>query len=272
MRPTRRGGSGAPPCARTSSSAPYELATTCELLGLALAADDDLAGSRLQLESAREVFARIGADLDARRVESRLAAANGPRDAASPSPAAAAAAGEPAAAAVLRLDGDVVSIAFGGRTLRMKKVRGVEYLASLLERPGVDCWAVDLAGLGATGAADDAGETLDAPARAAYRRRAEELEEELHETDPRTDPARAERIRTELDAIGSQLSAALGLGGRSRRLQSAVEKARQSVTKAIRSTLRRIAASAPELGRYLEVTIKTGTACRFSPELREPVE
>lgn len=249
--------------------APYELATTCALLGRALFADRDRAGSRLQLEAARDVFARIGADLDRRRVEGELAAGAGDEPGARAVPPAAPA--EPAAA-VVRFDGDVFSISFRGRTVRSKNARGLEYLAALLARPGVECWAVDLAGIGAAGAGGDAGETIDAPARAAYRRRAEELAEELGETDSRTDPSRVEAIRAELDAIGRTLAAAVGLGGRSRRAGSGIEKARQSVTKAIRSAIRRIAASDPELGRYLEVTVKTGTACRFAPELREPVE
>jgi len=241
--------------------APYELASTCALLGRALAADGDAGGARLQLEAARDAFARIGAERDRARVDEELGA-----------PAAAPTApGAPLSATIRFEDDDVFAITFRGRTARMKLTRGHEYLATLLEAPGIEIWAVDLAGSGDL-AADDVGEVLDASARAAYRRRAEEIEQELRETDSRTDPRRSERLRTELDALGRQLAAAVGLGGRARVAGSGVERARQSVTKAVRSAIKKIAERDPELGRYLEVTVKTGTACRFSPELREPVE
>ncbi|HLU48965.1 MAG TPA: hypothetical protein VK116_12810, partial [Planctomycetota bacterium] len=178
-----------------------------------------------------------------------------------------------ASVAALCREGDFWSITFRGETIRVRHMRGLEYIATLIARPGTECWAIDLAGMGEEArGAGDAGEILDGEARDAYRRRALELEEELRETDPRTDPRRAESIRLELDALGRELAAAVGLGGRSRRAGSLVERARQSVTKAIRAATRRIADELPELGRYLEVTIKTGTACRFEPELREPVE
>lgn len=85
-------------------------------------------------------------------------------------------------------------------------------------------------------------------------------------------PLRGEALLSELDAIGRELAAAVGLGGRSRKAGSAVERARQSVTKALRAAIRRIAESDAELGTYLDVTVRTGTACRFDPDLREPVE
>ncbi|MHC5021822.1 MAG: hypothetical protein ACYTGX_17275, partial [Planctomycetota bacterium] len=66
--------------------------------------------------------------------------------------------------------------------------------------------------------------------------------------------------------------AAVGLGGRARRSGGAVERARQSVTKAIRSALKRIAGESETLGRYFDSTIRTGTACRFDPDPRHPVD
>ena len=48
------------------------------------------------------------------------------------------------------------------------------------------------------------------------------------------------------------LSGALGLGGRSRRLGSAAERARTAVTWRIRNAIRKIATAHPALGRHLE--------------------
>lgn len=252
--------------------APYELATTGLELGKALALEGDATGARIELEAAREVFARIGAEVDRKTCETELERLDAPSFAAAPSRPGSGLQAEVRASAAMRREGETWAITFRGRTIRLKHSRGLVYLATLLARPGTECWAVDLAGMNTTGGAGDAGELIDGEARAAYRRRAEELEEELRELDPQTDPLRAEQIRMELDAIGTELAAAVGLGGRSRRAGSLVEKARQSVTKAIRSTVRRIDDAHPELGRYFEVTVKTGTACRFDPRLREPVE
>jgi len=242
--------------------APYELARTSALLGRALAAEGDAGGARIELEAARDLFARIGAALAAADAERELAALAG-------RPAAPRARRAPPLSASLRSEGETWALEFAGRTVRVKGTRGLEYLAELIDRPGVERWSVDLAGAGAEG---DTGPVIDAAARSAYQRRAEELEDELRRIDRRTAPHRAESILTELDAIGQELAAAIGLGGRARRTGSGVERARQSVTKAIRSAIGRIAEADPELGTYLEVTIRTGTACRFDPDLREPVE
>ncbi|QDU39499.1 Serine/threonine-protein kinase PrkC [Maioricimonas rarisocia] len=243
---------------------PYELATTGLLLGRALDADGDRHRARLELKAAREVFSRVGAILDVEQADELLSSLDESRPAgAAPKPSA-------PAASMIR-EGESWVISFGGRQVRLPSTRGLEYLATLLSQPDVECWAIDLASPGGTVDRGDAGEVLDATARQEYRRRVEELQQELAEIDSRTDPVRAESLRSELDTIARQLAAAVGLGGRSRRTGSAVERARQSVTKGIRGAIRKIAAEHPSLGRYLEVTIRTGTACRFEPDRREPV-
>jgi hypothetical protein len=69
-----------------------------------------------------------------------------------------------------------------------------------------------------------------------------------------------------MDQLVGSLAAALGLGGRARRLGDAAEKARTSVTWRIRHALRRIEAAHPTLGRHLANSIRTGTFCRYSRE------
>lgn len=245
---------------------PYELAKTRVLLSRALQAEGDRTQAKLELAAAHEGFERIGAEFDREETQTWLDDFDrlGDRGRHTQRP-------ETEAAGMSRA-GDMWTFTFNGRTVQLRSTRGVEHLAKLLERPGVDCWAVDLAGSGGVADGGDAGELLDATARQQYQRRAEELEAELAELDSASDPINVERIRTELDAIASELAAAVGLGGRSRRVGGAVERARQSVTKAIRGAIRKINEADEELGRYLEVTIKTGTACRFEPSLREPIE
>jgi tetratricopeptide (TPR) repeat protein len=258
--------------------APYELAVCREILGKALRSDGDHQGALLEFGAARRIFERIGATLNGERVAARLAAF-GPGETPAPEPHRLPPGSEEAG---LCREGDYWSISFEGRVLRMKDGRGLRYLAALLERPGKDQWAVDLAaGTGPCEAAresrtettavlGDAGELLDGEARAAYRRRLDDLEEELQEARAHGDPARVDRIRAEMDALGRQLAAAVGLGGRARRAGSTAERARQSVTKAIRGVIRKMTTEHPSLGRHLEAAVRTGTACRFEPDPSHP--
>jgi hypothetical protein len=204
--------------------------------------------------------------------------------------------GAPAAAAdadsdfaSLRREGEVWTFDFGPRSVRMRDSKGVRYLAVLLANPGVEIHAVELAGadseyegtdarrrpssaaeLGGPGA-DDAGPVLDAEAKAAYRRRLEELREEAEEADSFNDPERAARAREEIDFLQRELAAAVGLGGRDRKAASSTERARVSVTKAIRATIKRVAEHDPMLARELEATVRTGSFCVHEPDPRHPL-
>ena len=72
-------------------------------------------------------------------------------------------------------------------------------------------------------------------------------------------------IEAEIDAITHELASAAGLGGRDRRLPSPAERARVSVTKAIRGAVRAVAADCPELGRHLDASVRTGRLCSYAP-------
>jgi cytochrome c-type biogenesis protein CcmH/NrfG len=79
--------------------------------------------------------------------------------------------------------------------------------------------------------AGDAGELLDARAKAAYRRRLSEIDEDLAEALAIGETARAAQAEAERDILMRELSRAVGLGGRSRRAGSAAERARSAVTR-----------------------------------------
>ena len=112
---------------------------------------------------------------------------------------------------------------------------------------------------------------LDEPAKHAYRGRIAELEAEVEQSRRWNDPERAARAEAELDALTRELAGALGLGGRDRRAASDSERARASVTKAVRGAVRRLEAQHPELGRHLSVAVRTGTFCSYDPDPRLPV-
>jgi hypothetical protein len=58
------------------------------------------------------------------------------------------------------------------------------------------------------------------------------------------------------------------LGGRARNLSDPAEKARTAVTWRIRNAIKKIGQAHPELGRHLEVSIRTGIFCVYAPDRR----
>jgi hypothetical protein len=105
-----------------------------------------------------------------------------------------------------------------------------------------------------------------------YGRRLEDLRSEIEEAERFNDPERAARGREEMELLAAELAAASGLGGRDRKAASNAERARVSVTKAIRTTIKRVGDHDPVVGRELQATIRTGTYCVFEPDPRRPVE
>ena len=118
---------------------------------------------------------------------------------------------------------------------------------------------------------DGAGPALDAEAKAAYRARLLDLREELAEAEAWHDPERVARLQAEQDALAHELGAALGIGGRDRPTGTPSERARISVTRAIRAAMARIADQSPALGAHLDATIRTGTYCAYVPDPRVQV-
>jgi tetratricopeptide (TPR) repeat protein len=171
----------------------------------------------------------------------------------------------PGVDAQLVQEGETWLIDFGGQQARLRHRRGIAHLARLLERPHVEIPALELAGGEARAAEGDAGPMLDDEAKRAYRHRVDELREEIDEARRWNDPERAERAGAELESLTAELSRAVGLGGRDRRAASNAERARVSVTRAIRSAIEAIAEQHGGLGRHLTASVRTGTHCRYAP-------
>jgi hypothetical protein len=175
-------------------------------------------------------------------------------------PRAAAAAAAIAPAFAMTLEGEYYAIPSARGALRFKTSRGMQYLAQLVARPGEDVHVLEL--VGSTDAdRGDAGELLDAAAFKQYRARVEELRAIVDGGDA----DRAERAREELDAIAGELGRATGLGGRARRGESAVDRARSAVTRRIKDALDRIAEADAELGASLRRAVRTGNHCSYRP-------
>jgi len=112
----------------------------------------------------------------------------------------------------------------------------------------------------------DAGARLDAQARAAYKRRLEELREELAEAQRFHDLGRVAKAQEEIDFLTGELTAAYGVGGHARQQDTGSKKIRQAVTKCLRDSLARIRKAHPAPGRHLTLALKTGTFCSYTPE------
>jgi tetratricopeptide (TPR) repeat protein len=173
--------------------------------------------------------------------------------------------------AILRCDGQHWTVGMGGHTVQLKDGPGLAYLAALVRAPGREFHVLDLS-VGTDAArqayASDAGELLDAPARAAYKRRLLDLETELKDAERFNDPGRLARAQQEREFLQAELTRAVGLRGRSRRAGAASERARVNVTKVLGRTIEKIAAANPVLGQHLAAAVRRGLYCSYTPDPR----
>jgi len=197
----------------------------------------------------------------------------------------------PEAQGVFRKEGEFWTIASRGEVFRLRDVRGLGYIAYLLGHPREEVHVLSLAskveaeqgeaeesatqgqsaqsGL-TVGRMGDAGEMLDTQAKAAYKRRTAELREQLEEARELNQLERVDQLEEEIEAVGRELSRAVGLGGRDRRAASPAERARINVTRAVKVALERIAEHNPALAALLTSSIRTGTFCSYTPDSRLP--
>jgi tetratricopeptide (TPR) repeat protein len=173
---------------------------------------------------------------------------------------------------VFRREGDYWSVVFEGRTVRVRDLKGMRYLAQLLAHPGREFHVLDLvaAETGQQTALGDAGEMLDERAKTAYRRRLAEIDEDIEQARALGDAQREAQADAERDFLVRELARAVGLGGRDRRAASASERARSGVTRAIRQGIARIGTHHRELGDHLDRAVRTGTYCAYVPDPGDP--
>jgi hypothetical protein len=178
---------------------PWAARTQADLAGLLLARDQP--GDRDQaaglLAAALGTARRLGMTAFAKRAGDDLARAGPDGPPGQAPPRAAGAADGTASWSVCRREGEYWSISIAGQGFRLKDVRGLHYLAYLLRHPGREFHVLDLAAAGQQARAGgprtsparddglrparlfDTGPVLDERAKAAYRARLRELEEDL---------------------------------------------------------------------------------------------
>lgn len=166
-------------------------------------------------------------------------------------------------------EGEVWTVTFDGASFRLKDSRGVRALSRLVESPGREFHALELAAHVADAVdGGDAGELLDRRAIDDYRGRVEALNEVIEEAEGFGDVERAARAKEERELIATELSRAVAKGGQGRRAGSAAERARTAVQRRLRDAIERIGEHSPALAAHLEQSIRTGTYCSYEPEGR----
>ncbi len=272
--------------------APYETALARMGIAQAHRIEGNEECALLEFQAARSVFEQVGAIQQADRA-ARACAQPGdgtePEPRTQPTQTMESAPPEKAFGVqdnVFRREGEYWTVAFAGHTLLLRDGKGLRYLTWLLADPGREFHVLEMVavergrtaderraaepGLAISGLGDD-GEMLDARAKDAYRRRLAEIEEDVEEARAMGDVEREAQADAERDFLVRELSRAIGLGGRDRRAGSASERARVSVTRAVRSAMSRIREHNPQLGEHLDRSIRTGTYCAYLPDPRVPV-
>lgn len=243
--------------------APFESAVARVVLGDALQQAGNLNGARMEWQAARSAFDAYGAAGWVRRLDDKLA------DAGTESPATTSADPAQGATATFTCDGDTRTVRFDGRTVLVRDLRGLRYLARLLAEPGREFHALDLVAVeqGSLPTGDQAGlEVIDQQARDAYRRRLAEVDDDLDEATRMNDLGRIALAERDRDYLIAELTRAVGLGGRHRMVGSTTERARTSVTRSVRYAIDRLAEHHPALAAHLTQAVHTGAYCSYTPD------
>ena len=270
----------------TRYSLPWEQAETLLQWGRVLAAGDEHRANE-KFDAAIEIYRRHGAgERWFERVEEARSCLQRKDSTVEDQPASSSSPAEN----TFRKDGDFWTVTHGGKTFRLRNLKGLEYIAYLLAHPGVRIHACDLVAMvegralhdaaasvghaqaqGLVAASDlgDAGESLDAQAVSSYRRRLTEVRAELAEAERNNDPGAKERAQREFEALSHQLASAVGRHGRVRRSSSHVERARALVTKNIRASVERIRRNDAKLAEHFASSIRTGAFCAYLPQLED---
>ena len=181
---------------------------------------------------------------------------------------------------------DYWTIRYHGHGALLKSTRGLDYLAVLLRDPGREFHVIELlarpmdASTPAAAIAANGRVTvglyigvpvLDARAKAEYKRRVNDLRQDLDEAERFNDLPRQTEAQNEIQVITDHLASAVGLGGRDRKSGSDAERARSAVTKCIKKAIQKIDEAIPSLGYHLAARIKTGYFCSYNPHPDRPI-
>ena len=260
---------GAAVSAWAELGAPYEAACTRLDLGRAYRSLGHADRAQMEWFAAASAFRAFGAEGKASEAD---ALTDPDRDG-----GAAPASGTPVTADFRRVGGRRL-LAFRGLEVELPDLKGFRYLERLLAEPGREFHVLDLVAVEQgtlrtpkTAAVDAGLPVLDDEARAAYRRRLADIEEDMEEAARMNDPGRLALAERDRDYLVAELSRAVGLGGRGRTVGGSAERARTSVARSLRYALDRMAEEHPALAGHLQQSVRTGSYCSYSPDPLAPV-
>lgn len=169
-----------------------------------------------------------------------------------------------------RLDGDFWKVWFEKESASLKNNVGMRHIARLLGSPGREWHCADLlaqeAGHSGPTPVGSGGEATDKRSIQAYKARIEQLAEELAEAKMENDVHRQVELQEEARQIREHLSSVTGLGEDPRPAADDNEKARQTVTTAIRRAVKSMEKKHRYLGEHLRKHLKLGVFCHYTPE------
>jgi hypothetical protein len=258
--------------------APFDAAVARTVLAEAQQRDANAAGARLEWQAARAAFDAFGAKGWVDRCDCML---EGGSRAVPPSNS------PTLSQAVFCREGNTRQVRLGGHTVVVHDLKGLRYIERLLAEPGREFHVLDLVavenGTLSPGAPSDHGAddgrlaasgmpVLDDQARAAYKRRLSEVEEDIDEATAMNDPARRALAERDREYLIAELRSAVGLAGRQRSTGGSAERARTAVTRSVRYALNRLAEHHALAAAHLQQHVRTGTYCSYAPDPMAPID
>jgi hypothetical protein len=153
-------------------------------------------------------------------------------------------------------------VVFHDERATVAHTKGVADIVVLMSRPDKDVSALDLYGSGDR--SSSAGDVVDRDALMAYRRRVNDLDDEIAEAAAHNDIVRRARLEEERDAVIDELRRVTTHQAGPRTFANyPAERARKAVAARVRDAIRRLADDAPALASHLDGAVVTGMQCRY---------
>jgi hypothetical protein len=245
----------------TEIGAPFEAASARVVLAEAFRRSGHVDRARVEWAAAQQAFDEFGAVGWRDRVAALADEAGDPALAANEEDA------------TCRVEGGLRVVTFGGQRVVLRDLTGFRYLERLLAAPGRELHVLDIVGALHAGPAprEQGLLILDDQARAAYKRRLAEIDDDIDEATQLNDPARKAHAEADRDYLVAELARAVGLGGRARTTGASAERARTSVARSLRYALGVLAEHHPAAAEHLQRGLRTGTYCSYRPDPIHPV-
>jgi non-specific serine/threonine protein kinase len=181
---------------------------------------------------------------------------------------------------VFRKDGEIWTISFEGKTVRVRHLVGMGYIADLLRHPRTEIEAATL-GASIRGDLKPPGEVenetivevsasmsgmpmADAEAIRQVKAALVTRQDELADTSEDDGPARTQ-LQDEISKLEHYLSSAEGHRGQIRKTGGVSQRSRSRVKHAIDRAIDKIKVQHPSLGKHLKDSIRTGTSIVYMP-------